>query len=64
MVYCEAIVEDTRLKNNLVQCIKILGGEPSVKDSIVTVRTDKNEDKVIDLFEQFSNHHVHIKRLG
>lgn len=60
MVYCEVTVHEEKLRENLIQCVKILGGDPLVVADKVSVTTDKNEDKMVDLFEQFLNHSIRI----
>lgn len=61
MVYCEATIKEPALRDNLRQCIKILGGEPYVHQDVVSVTATKNESRMIALFEQFELHSVQIK---
>lgn len=60
MVYCEATIHEKKLRDNLIQCVKILGGNPLVVADRVSVTTDKNDDKMIDIFEQFLIHDIRI----
>lgn len=61
MVYCEAIIPEEKLRDNIRQCIKILGGEPYVHGDKISVTVSKNESKMIELFEQLSAHNISIR---
>ena len=63
-IHCEAIAEDSRLQDNLCECIGILGGSPNKNGSTVSVEYEGEESKVlqfISLFEQFSQHEIHTE---
>lgn len=55
-IICSAIVENDAQKENLCECIKILGGVPEVCENVVSVECEgsaKNMSKFICLFEQY-----------
>lgn len=63
MIRCTATLSEEALKENLKQCIGILGGTPVVKGDIVSVDYDgPNEQKFAELFEQFSDHTISVRR--
>ena len=60
-VLCTAVLDNDQQQDNLIQCIKILGGEPQVSRNTVCVEfvgaKDKAE-KFIELFEHYSRHSI------
>lgn len=60
-VRCEAIVENPVQRDNLCQCIGILGGAPVVdKDKISVVYDGEKGETMISLFEQCVRHKIII----
>lgn len=60
MVRCEVTIDNEFLKQNICDCIRILGGEPVVIGDNVSVTVSENQDKMIELFEQFGDHSIII----
>lgn len=63
-IKCTAIVENPQQRDNLCQCIGILGGVPDVNKEAVSVtllRDDAKADKFIELFEHYARHEVHYE---
>lgn len=61
MVQCKAVVWKGQV-DNLVQCIRILGGDPQVHGTEVTVEyTGEKELAMMDLFSHYTNHEIHFK---
>lgn len=61
MVKCIAIVEHPKQRDNLCECIRILGGTPCVnKDSVsVSLSSDNPQtEKFIDLFEHYVRYEI------
>lgn len=62
-VVCSVVLEDERLRDNLCQCVNILGGTPSISGNTVCVDysgSDKTAEKHVELFAQFPNHEIHV----
>lgn len=58
-VQCEAIIENPVQRDNLCQCIGILGGAPVVdKDKISVVYDGEKGETMISLFEQYVRHKI------
>ena len=61
-VVCSAVLEDDRQRENLCQCVNILGGTPCISGNTVCVEYSGSEttvDKYIELFAQFPTHEIH-----
>lgn len=64
-VQCEAIVENPVQRDNLCQCIGILGGAPVVdKDKVSVVYDGEKGETMISLFEQHVRHKITINERG
>jgi hypothetical protein len=64
MIRCGAIVENYEQRENLLQCLEILGVQPCVyKYSICMFVSENDEraDKLIELFEQYPRHEIHYE---
>lgn len=60
-VWCEAIVDEPCSRDNLCQCVGILGGTPKVTRNKVTVEYEgAKTEAMMELFEQFTRHSIHI----
>jgi len=58
MVRCIAYV-DVAQRDNLVQCINIIGGKPIVhKDQVSVEYSGEKEALMIELFEQYTRHKI------
>lgn len=60
-IICTAVLDNDMQKDNLAQCVRILGGVPTVNRSTVCVEYDgspSKAEKFIKLFEQFSRHEI------
>lgn len=60
-VICTATIDDERLRDNLCDCVKILGGMPMVDGNTVRVEylgDDLRASKMAELFEEYSNHEL------
>ena len=53
MYLCKVIVEDERLLENLVTCTKILGYEPTVEGTEVSVVVNDMATKLFELYHEF-----------
>lgn len=63
-ITCTAIVENPQQRNNLCECIEILGGVPSINKEAVSVtlsRDDAKAEKFIELFEHYVRHEIHYE---
>lgn len=60
MVRCIAYV-DAAQRDNLVQCISIIGGKPVVhKDQVTVEYSGEKEALMIELFEHYTRHEIQI----
>lgn len=60
-VICAAVVEDSRQRENLCQCVNILGGVPCISGNTVCIEFEGREttaDKFIELFAQYPTHEI------
>lgn len=62
-VICTAMVDDDRSRQNLCECVKILGQRPQVSGKTVCVDYDglnRTADKLVDVFSQFPCHEITV----
>jgi len=62
-VICTAVLENEPQRNNLRQCIGIIGGKPDVSGETVCVEYEGSSNvaqKFIELFEQYVTHEIKI----
>lgn len=62
MVRCSAVIEHPKQRENLRQCLNILGIVPCIYKDVVSVSFDSEDagaDKFIELFEHYSRHEIH-----
>lgn len=60
-VVCEAIVDNPIQRDNLCQCINILGGIPVIhRDKVVVDYEGDKSDTMVKLFENHVRHTIHI----
>lgn len=60
---CDATIDNPLQRDNLIQCINIIGATPTVHGETVYVSVSDNEDiidKMIRLFEQFHRHSIRV----
>ena len=60
-VICTALVENEMQKSNLCECVKILGGKPTISRDNVTVEYEgptNIANKFVELFEQYAVHSI------
>lgn len=58
---CEAIIENPAQRENLRQCINILGGVPVIhRDKIVVDYEGEKIDAMVKLFEQYVRHRIRV----
>lgn len=60
-IVCTAVVDDERQRNNLCDCVKILGGMPTVAGNTVSVEymgDDMRASQMVTLFEEYANHEL------
>lgn len=60
-IICTAVVEDERQRDNLCECVGILGGKPNVSGDTVSVEYNgpvRTASKYIELFEQYATHGI------
>lgn len=58
-IRCEAIVENPMQRENLKQCIIILGGKPEVANDKVSVEYEgEKQETIIELFEHYTRHSI------
>lgn len=60
-VICAAVVENPQQRENLYQCIEILGGVPTVGNNTVCVEYEGENakaEKFIELFEHYVRHEI------
>lgn len=58
-IICSAAIENEKQRDNLFDCIKILGGMPMVEGNVVSVEymgDDMKASKIIALFEEYPDH--------
>jgi len=63
VVYCEAVVENPRQQENLIECIEILGGTPKIVKDTISVEyegCDEACDIFMSLFEHYARHNITI----
>ena len=59
-----ATIDNPQQKDNLMKCIKILGGEPRTEFSDVSLEfigSKEKCDKFIELFEQYPRHGIYTE---
>lgn len=60
-VRCEAVLELKTQRDNLCQCIRILGGEPEVNGKTVSVEYEGEAISMFEsLFDQYQTHSITI----
>ena len=63
-LYCNAIVEHEKQRDNLIECIGIIGVVPEFVGSKVFVEYDGDDkqivEKLVNLFQQYSYHGISI----
>ena len=52
MLHYDIEVNNPLLKENLIECIKILGGKPEEK-GVVSVDIDESDTKLLELIQEF-----------
>lgn len=60
-IYCEAHIIEPELRENLADCIKIIGGEPKETNGSVWMSYEGKPDnchKFVELFEQYGRHAI------
>jgi hypothetical protein len=59
-IVCTAVVENPQQRENLCQCVEILGGVPKCSGNTVCVEYDEgiNTGKFIELFEHYITHEI------
>lgn len=58
-IICTAVVDNPQQRENLCDCVKILGGVPQLSGDTVCVEYEgKNVDKFIQLFEHYVRHEI------
>lgn len=60
-ILCTVLVQDNMQKENLCECIRILGGQPTISGSVVCVEFDgkpSEAEKFIQLIEQYPRHSI------
>ena len=60
LVHCGAEVWEEQLRNNLCQCITIIGGKPIVNGNNVSVDYKGKPDKMVALFDHFPVHNITV----
>lgn len=58
-VICSATVENEQQRDNLFDCVKILGGVPTIEGDLVSVEymgDDMRASRMVALFEEFSEY--------
>ena len=64
LVYAVATIDNPKQRENLCECIEILGGKPNVafSDVVLDFNGSKEQcDKFIELFEQFPRHGIYTE---
>lgn len=60
MVRCKAVVQEAQ-RENLIECINILGGVPVIhRDEVSVEYSGDKEATMIELFEQYTRHEIQI----
>lgn len=60
-VICTAVVENPQQRDNLKQCVEILGGVPNIAGDTVCVEYDgepSKAEKFIELYEHYVRHEI------
>lgn len=60
-IICTAVVPDERQRENLCECVRILGGQPNVSGDTVCVEHEGSIStitKFAELFEQYAFHGI------
>ena len=58
-IICTAVVDNPQQRENLCDCVKILGGVPQLSGDTVCVEYEgENVDKFIQLFEHYVRHEI------
>ena len=61
-VVCHATVDDERKRENLCECINILGGVARINGNDVSVDYEgSNTLKMVELFEQYFQHGIYTE---
>ena len=66
-VICTAVVENPLQRENLCQCINIVGGVPAISRETVCVDytgNDQEAEKFVEIFEQYCRHEIKILKDG
>ena len=66
-VICTAVLDNLLQRENLCQCIEIVGGVPIVARNTVCVEysgDDQVAEKLIELFEQYCRHEIKVLKGG
>lgn len=58
-ILCSAVVEDPRKRDNLCECIEIIGGDSSVMGNKVYADYKGDEETAKKLMALFSQYHIH-----
>lgn len=59
---CAAVCEDARQRENLCQCVNILGGVPLITGNTVSVEYEGTLiSKFVELFEQYPTHEIRFQ---
>lgn len=64
MIRLVAVVENPDQRENLRQCLNILGVVPCIYKDVVCMDCDEQDsrtEKFLELFEQFKRHEVHYE---
>lgn len=65
MVTCTAVVDNKLQRENLCECIRIIGVEPNVNKNTIKVKIPRDSDeatKLIALFEHYWRHEIKISK--
>lgn len=56
---CTAVIDNPVQRDNLCQCIEILGGKPTESGDTISVEYEgPNTEKFIELFENYTRHEI------
>lgn len=62
-VICSAVVDNPQQRENLCQCVNILGGVPRVTGDTVCVEYEGiNTEKFVQLFEHYTRHEIKTQK--
>ena len=65
MVTCTAVVDNSLQRENLYECIEIIGGKPKVDKNVVSVKVPYGSEeatKLIMLFEHYWRHEIKVSK--